>query len=990
MTLARCLRKTGTVSVVLDSGIQFLDLGFSTRHANMPRDWDCYDTTAGAMWGDIGEYCIVNRDGEPVSPDLAGRASTYSLTRKQVLDFAAGRWLPLPVFRRRDTNSFADGPHNWARIRLVALPREDESGYDYRCVLALDTSVMEVRAGQRYLAPSDDDAGRAFDSVPDVGVIGLFTAQSWVRQWLIESYEQLYTAAYERRTGRRLTRRPDAVELAEEVGGPAEPVLLYMALLDILAVLQVIPTIRLIAGNTGDRIDCDLILDVGNSRTCGLLIESDPDSGADIAKAVKLKIRDLSQPHRVYEEPFESRVEFALAEFGKNDLSVLSGRGNAFEWPTIARVGFEAARLAGERVGNEGTSGMSSPKRYLWSTEPPAQQWRFNAGAVRALDEPFAAQGAIPSLVNDEGVPLHRLALEERAAAFEARYSRSSLFAFAIAEVLLHALSVVNSPGHRLDRENSENPRRLRRLIVTMPSAMPLAERVLLEQRVCEARDLAYLGAGLVQEKADGGGLDWTRAKLREPQVVIQWDEASAAQVVYLYGRIVRHFAGHAPACFAALKKRSAAHSDALRLATLDIGGGTTDLVISGYTCSGRGNSVSIFPKQHFREGFNIAGDNILFRVIRNLVLDPIEEAMQQAGVSSSGALMMMLFGGDRGDMSASQRLRRQQFALQVAYPLALGMLARYESSLDNSEKFDDIVIDSFFDPARRPSDQVLAYVNDAVQRHGGAEFDLRSIPFAVDFAKIEQSIRSDMSDVLGALAEMVWRYDVDILLVSGRPSRLRAINELLLETLPMMVGRIVPMHGFRVGQWYPYQDHHGHISDPKTTAAVGAMLCSLAAGNIESFNFRSDFIKAPESTVRFIGKLDQQDRIPAADVYYANVDLNSEDTDLPPDDSIEFHGIMKIGFRQFANEWWPATQLYSIEYQSDEDSRELHHRTPITVKLKRSQRSGSERLSESLAIDSALDMDQRNVKKRLKMRLQTLTDQNGYWLDSGILLKGA
>ena len=53
------------------------------------------------------------------------------------------------------------------------------------------------------------------------------------------------------------------------------------------------------------------------------------------------------------------------------------GRRDAFQWATIARVGKEAARLASRREGNEGSTGLSSPKRYLWDDARYEQGWRF-------------------------------------------------------------------------------------------------------------------------------------------------------------------------------------------------------------------------------------------------------------------------------------------------------------------------------------------------------------------------------------------------------------------------------------------------------------------------------------------------------------------------------------------------------------------------------------------------------------------------------------
>jgi len=126
-------------------------------------------------------------------------------------------------------------------------------------------------------------------------------------------------------------------------------------------------------------IDVDIVIDLGNSRTCGLLIEAQPDQlGADITQAVKLQLRDLSRPELVYSDPFDSRLEFSRASFGRDHLSLRSGRAEAFAWPTIVRVGPEATRLASLRRGSEGATGLSGPKRYLWDDDARRDSRRFN------------------------------------------------------------------------------------------------------------------------------------------------------------------------------------------------------------------------------------------------------------------------------------------------------------------------------------------------------------------------------------------------------------------------------------------------------------------------------------------------------------------------------------------------------------------------------------------------------------------------------------
>jgi len=44
---------------------------------------------------------------------------------------------------------------------------------------------------------------------------------------------------------------------------------------------------------------------------------------------------------------------------------------------------------------------------------------------------------------------------------------------------------------------------------------------------------------------------------------------------------------------------------------------------------------------------------------------------------------------------------------------------------------------------------------------------------------------------------------------------------------------RIVSLHTYRVGDWYPFRSVGGRLTDPKTTAAVGAMVCALSEGQL-------------------------------------------------------------------------------------------------------------------------------------------------------------
>ncbi|HEY9569059.1 MAG TPA: virulence factor SrfB, partial [Thalassobaculum sp.] len=336
-----------------------------------------------------------------------------------------------------------------------------------------------------------------------------------------------------------------------------------------------------------------------------------------------------------------------------------------------------------------------------------------------------------------------------------------------------------------------------------------------------------------------------------------------------------------------------------------------------------------------------------------------------------------------------------QQFASQVATPIALALLSAYEAAdLTDPPAVERRTVASFFRAAEDGEgvpEAPVEYVNAEVRRAGVEDFDLRLLELPVDVPEIDRTVRSVFLEMLQTLGEMVWRYRCDLMLLSGRPSRLPAVAAILRETACLSPTRIVPLHSFRVGRWYPFRDARATISDPKTTAAVGAMICLLAEGHLPNFNFRSDLLK-PASTARFFGKLDRNNRLLKADEFYADMQLEDPEWVLP-DAGFEFRGPMPLGFRQMAVDWWPASRLYSLAYAEGADVADLQRRTPLHVQLRR-DKAGDRRAQagshpiDMFKIQRIEDKDGGSVGAlRLRLRLQTIDNQTGYWLDTGVLL---
>lgn len=992
--LAKLIRFEDEATLIMRSGVQFMDfgLGLDPRREEPGQFARRSDGSAGLVRLDYDAE--TDRYLHPNTHAVAAPVADLETPLAESLELFADVWLPVP-FLRLQANAFVQGPRNWARARVVPLAEgEDaEGGNSHRVVLAFDTAVSDDGvAGAAYLSPTlaDVDGGAKFALSWKGEDLGWFLDQPWVEGWL----KELYAEAMERR---RATRE----EIAEEVE-LRRHFAHYLNVLWFLGAKVRPPRVKLLSARKDDvhkPIPVDMVLDVGNSRTCGILVEDHPQEGNGLSTRYELELRDLSHPHRVYAEPFESRVEFAEAVFGKVDFSVLSGRNDAFRWPTIARVGAEAARLAARRRGTEGATGLSSPKRYLWDEKRFEPGWRFNDSFNKSETEPLATASPFGDLIDETGEALFSLPPERQIQVFMPHYQRSSLMTFMLAEILVQALSQMNSPSQRMKLSHANLPRQLRSVILTVPPSMPLPERQIFEERMRQAIGLVWKAFGWHPVDPDietSAELAWPPL----PSYHARWDEATCAQVVYLFSETVNHFGGRPEEFFRVFRrKRPGDPGRSLRIASIDIGGGTTDLVVCDYRLDeGRGGNVSIVPEQTFRDGFKVAGDDILLDVIQKMVVPCIREALVAAGVAEPDPLLSTLIGSEAGIVQ--DMVLRQQLTLQVLHPLGLALLKAYE-------RFDPLTggetaILTFAEALAgrdAPSPEVLGYFTKGVRRAapGVPDFDLMQVRLPFDMALLHRLFVTDKMEIgktIRALCEVVYLYDCDVLLLSGRPSCLPGVQALFRGLLALPPDRVVPLHRYRTGNWYPFHKG-GRIEDPKTTAAVGAMLCVLGQGRIPNFFFRANVFRM-YSTVRNIGLMDQNMTIKDADVYYRDVDFDDPDWDFPQDVGFEVRGRMILGFRQLDAARWGASPLYIIEFAGGDENaarRALYGDAGaggvLQVKLARKRRGKVDRpvLSEvSLAGGGPVN------RNALTIGLYTLPVHGAgvysHWLDTGSVIR--
>ena len=133
---------------------------------------------------------------------------------------------------------------------------------------------------------------------------------------------------------------------------------------------------------------------------------------------------------------------------------------------------------------------------------------------------------------------------------------------------------MANAIENRSKRSNADIPRKLRRVILTMPPATPLAEQRIMKKRAEGAVKLAWDLLGWEIGNPDAPA---------EPRIIMNLDEASCTQFVFLYTEVTDKFQGDADALFSIWGKPGK-DGPRLRIASDDIGGGTTDLMITSFT----------------------------------------------------------------------------------------------------------------------------------------------------------------------------------------------------------------------------------------------------------------------------------------------------------------------------------------------------------------------------------------------------------------------
>lgn len=507
-------------------------------------------------------------------------------------------------------------------------------------------------------------------------------------------------------------------------------------------------------------------------------------------------------------------------------------------------------------------SGLSSPKRYLWADDASwleGANWHMGDPSDREGSHKYVSPLKGPFLrfvhEDDNDFLLEDRKLSESDYALESptkpRHAPRCMMTAALYELLCQTHAHVNSPAYRNASGSAGRPREIRTLTLTYPSGMIQEEQKRLAAQAQKAIAIFAATVGKCQSVV--------------PELNLGIDEASAVHLTYIWSEM--QMLGQDPRLWFNVMRQSrddgarngtplpkttvtapAGRSrnrvpvgrfsapssidpaNEVRIACIDVGGGTTDLMIAGYNFESKIDDA-IHGQVLHQDGISLGGDQLVKRLLEKTIVPAFAEAL---GIEDED--VQLLFGPEV-PRNHEIRTQRVNWINRLFVPLAQRYLDAVTNGSDDErichtdpDVVDPVVVESLqkvFDRLRAPG-----YYN------AGQPLDL-----TVDRTAFENVVRDVFDELLLDYCGRIVDHDVDVVLLAGLPSKLAAIQQIVETYVPLPPSRIVPMFNHYAGNWYPYQDENGRnpgvIVDPKSPVVVGAAVEFMARhGMLPQFKF--------------------------------------------------------------------------------------------------------------------------------------------------------
>ncbi len=850
--------------------------GFNGLPKTDPHIQSLYYTvyTPGQKTEDSISYGIQTLNGFQVHPAFnePGLVPAFNL----LLD----KWLPIPLFEKGDGGMSNEYPTGWCRLKITLKERKQKGEAVYRLLWAIDTSLSDnpMLLNRPYFSMTDGKTKEFGICNRTENLQRLYFTMDYDmsgKEVSVPTPETKYLAGI---FNIDLERQPMDADNPNDLG-KFKFLAYYSYFVNVLRVLS--PLNVTLCNRPADQSrPVDLVMDIGNSRTCALLFEE-----GNFSKRQKLELRDLSEPWIVYDKDysFDMRLVFRRPDFGIDIANDQTDDSNPlFNWCSPLRLGKEAKKLIYRSMEDaalfEKVHTCSSPKRYLWDedrypgnwtnlvtiTDPLAHQQEavYSAGLTNYLDETGKYMGQEQFFLSEE-----------------CHYSRSSLMLLAFVEIFSQAFCQINSEKFRDAHGEIDLPRYLRDVVITCPTAMSNAEQMKLRALAQDA--LEILSKGNFNHGITATVIPNASAIKTRPQYDIEaekswvFDEATSCQLVYLYAELKNRYEGNNELFFSTrghiredLKADGITDKPSLTVASIDIGAGTTDLMICAYVQGD--NDKKITPIPLFWDSFYLAGDDLLSNIVKciiiegdrkgdrtsgsilsvlearlkdatdtyftsrlnhfskegkpayihltNNIIQAASPSERQEAISAYARnLLIDFFGIDSANLNWKDRRFRADFNTQISVPIAQFFLElKKQNRQAKTYRFEDIFQEY------QPSNQLL----DHFKEH--FDFDIREIEWNFSPEEIKGEILKTFKPLMRQIAMIVHKFKADILMLAGRPTSIADIPDIFFDYYPLSPDRVVRLDEYEVGNWYPFATGEGRFYDQKSVVAVGAYIGHL------------------------------------------------------------------------------------------------------------------------------------------------------------------
>ena len=506
-------------------------------------------------------------------------------------------------------------------------------------------------------------------------------------------------------------------------------------------------------------IPCLLSIELGNSRTMATLID-------DYQNSRMLNFYSVKFRHDTREE--------------SGDLSSLISFINPEDFDEECRLSFvKIGKLAEYNAFliNKEHSGeymLSSPKRYYWDNDPVARGWKAIAenGNTRKLESFLAAKISKESL------------------------SKADMLCGIIAEIYEQACYYLYNDFPREVRTHKGEPRYINAIHITYPSAM-------------NSRELEKY-----REKLEYGLKKYLGIFEGTPNVELftDVDEASAVLAFYVYSEIIN---ARSAKFFLKNFGKKCPGGHSLRIASIDIGGGTSDISVAEIVNGNDEGSTDAEMRLQLNFGVNKAGELLLYNLLKKELIIRAINSLRDTDIDEEQirANYNSVIYSDDNDLKEFNVFLREM-AIKVA------------CAIENAEET-SVTIPISSQKAKNFFQEVLQCREE--------DLDVKKIEITIDEELIKSYSRlvwEVFNDTAVLFANFIAAYQVDRVIFSGKTFELNTIYKMFKEKIALPPENIINMNNYNAGSWYNGKDGH-IIKDSKQATTLGGALHLLGNLNL-------------------------------------------------------------------------------------------------------------------------------------------------------------